>query len=282
MRLDWTPAEDGSALQGVQRPKAQAGSGTNSAAIASHMNVMLKRLLLLAALLAPLPAASETASPRPPCGVASYPAAGAAAAPAFAVWSGADLKRTGWRPPACLGWTGDTRFLVALVGEFTSTQTADQLLQRLTAISAYPSIKYWSVTQQQWRPLALETGAPNGLDLAVGRESSYFERGSSNGKTTYRLRVIERTENRIVTSTENVTPISVAIVTAFEPGALQSVSFLDRRGPAAWSFYQMTRAGEASSSFVNGRESSFANRLAAFYRYMAGIPTDLEPPLAAK
>ena len=117
------------------------------------------------------------------------------------------------------------------------------------------------------------------LALAPGSAFDYFE-NSQAGRTTYRLRVLERAPDRAVLASENVTPIRVAVVTAFEPGALQSVTFLDRRGPGLWSYYQIVRAGQGASSLVLGSEASYVNRAAALYRYVAGIPTDQEPPVA--
>ena len=81
-------------------------------------------------------------------------------------------------------------------------------------------------------------------------------------------------------STENVTPIRVGILTAFDPGSMQSVIFLDKRGPGLWGYYQAIRATEGASAFVLGSDASYVNRLAALYRYEAGIPTDQEPPAA--
>ncbi|HYC66390.1 MAG TPA: DUF6675 family protein [Reyranellaceae bacterium] len=229
--------------------------------------------------------------PRPPCGVAPLPAHGAAGGkPAIVVRAAADLRQAGWQPPACLAWSGDSRLIVALAGELRSGLSMDQLLMRLGAISAYPTIKYWSVGRQQWRPLALEAAVTDGPagretrpDLApeefiAGRDHYYFERGAETGRSVHRLRLRERSPDRAVVSIDNQSPIRVNGFTAFEPGALQSVIFLERRGLGLWSFYEITRAGEASSSLVARREGSFVSRLIAFYRYMAGMPTDLEPP----
>ena len=94
------------------------------------------------------------------------------------------------------------------------------------------------------------------------------------------MTVRERTAERLVVSTENVTPIRVGILTAFEPGAMQSVIFLDRRGPGLWGYYQTIRAAEGASVIALGSDASYVNRLAALYRYVAGIPTDQEPPAA--
>ena len=76
-----------------------------------------------------------------------------------------------------------------------------------------------------------------------------------------------------------VTPIRIAIVTAFEPGALQLGVFIERTGPGLWTLYEITRVGSASSNLVTSSPSSYLNRLDAFRRYLAGVATDSEPPL---
>jgi hypothetical protein len=40
------------------------------------------------------------------------------------------------------------------------------------------------------------------------------------------------------------------------------------------------RTGKNASKLINGHEASSINRAVAFYRYLAGIPTNLEPPAA--
>lgn len=252
---------------------------------------MSRKLLALALAAVLLPAAAEAGPPRPPCGAAPVPAYHAAGAnPSIAVANAADISRTGWQPPACLGWSGGSRLVVAVAGELSSDLTLDQLLMRLGAVSAYPSIKYWSAGRQQWKALAVEaaiTNGPAGLiarhdltpdDFVLGRDHFYFERGNDSGRTVHRLRLLERSADRAVIGIENTSPIKVKGFTAFEPGALQSVIFLERRGLGLWSFYEIARAGEGSSTLATSREGSIVNRLAAFYRYMAGVPTDLEPP----
>ena len=90
----------------------------------------------------------------------------------------------------------------------------------------------------------------------------------------------EHTADRIVVATENVTPIRIGILNAFEPGALQTVIFLEKRGAALWGYYQAIRATAGASVLALGSDASYVNRLAALYRHVAGIPTDQEPPLA--
>src|SRR5476649_314191 len=139
-------------------------------------------LLLLTA------ATASAAGPTPPCAGPASPAYRAEQGPPqLGIWSASDLRGEGWQPPACLGWTGDSRLVVALASSFRSRLTLDQLLQRLTAISTYPSVRYWSATRSQWHPLASEAGMlaqpqgtaavadPSAADLTAGRDFYYFE-----------------------------------------------------------------------------------------------------------
>ena len=155
----------------------------------------------------------------------------------------------------------------------------------------HPAIRVWAVTRQEWRPLALDARAldgpgdnqsradPAGEALVAGRDFYYVERTDVGARTLDRLHVVEHAQ-RIVLTTENVTAIRAALVTLFEPGALQMATVLSNDGPSAWSFYEISRAGADSSSFVAGYQSAYLNRLEAMRRYMAGLPTDRDPPIA--
>jgi hypothetical protein len=239
----------------------------------------MNRLALLSILLC-LSAAAHASGPQPPCEQTATPSfAGEGSVPASRIWLSDDLRRQGWTPPACLGWTGDSRLVAAVAATFRSKLSLDQLVERMTAVSAYPTIKYWSVSRQQWRPIALEvkpTPSPAG---AAPTDIYYVERGDM-GPSTHLLRVIRRTPERAMIVSQNVTPIQVAIVTAFEPGALQLAVFIERAGPDLWRLYEITRVSSASSSLVTSSPVSYLNRLVAFQRYLAGTQTDAEPPLA--
>lgn len=245
---------------------------------------ILPALLLL--LLVPPAAQAEGPPLQPPCGGPSQPAAAATdRPPAIAVWNEQALRKAGWRPPACLNWTSErTRLAIALAGDFRFAGTVDDLLARLGAFSAYKSIRYWSVSRHGWQDLVSEAARVGGPDLAAsdlvaGSSFDYFENDLA-GRTVYRLKVLERTPERVVLASENVTPLRMLLLTAFDPGALQSVTFLDKRGPDLWSYYQIIRAGQGASSMALGSEASYVNRSAALYRYVAGIPTDRDPPAA--
>jgi len=227
-----------------------------------------------------LPSIAYAAGPQPPCNGSAVPGFGALdGPPAVAAWSHADLRRAGWQPPSCLGWQGDSRLVVALAA-------------RLVAVSRHPAIRVWAVTRQEWHPLALDAWAldgpadkfrrpdPTGEALVTGRDFYYAENTDVGGRTIYRLHVVERTADRIVLTTENVTAIRAAIITLFEPGALQAATVLSRDGPDSWNFYEISRAGAESSSFVSGYQSAYLNRLEAVRRHLAGLPTDRDPPIA--
>ena len=252
---------------------------------------MLRILLFIVMLIAPDVSDGASAKLTPPCEGPPVPAyTPAGQPPATDVWSASELARTGWQAAPCLNWGASrTKLAAALAGEFQFAGSLDDLAVRLAHISALKSVRYWSVSHKAWQPLVSDSGFLDGPDgkgradpaageLTPGRSFFYFE--TSHGRTVYRMTVRERTAERLVVATENVTPIRVGILTAFEPGAMQSVIFLNRRGPGLWGYYQTLRATEGASVIALGSDASYVNRLAALYRYMAGIPTDQEPPAA--
>jgi len=126
---------------------------------------------------------------------------------------------------------------------------------------------------------------PAGEALVAGRGFYYVERTDVGGRTLYRLHVVEHTPQRIVLSTENVTAIRAALVTLFEPGALQMATVLSNDGPSAWSFYEISRAGADSSSFVARlpeRLSQPAGSDAALYGRAANRPRSTHRTLVSR
>ncbi len=166
------------------------------------------------------------------------------------------------------------------------------MLARLGALDHYPSIKYWSTSRGGWRALVTSAfvvaraGGPAvkaslaADDLVVGRDNFYAETTEESGRTDYRLHVLARRGDFVAVALENMTPLSALGFTIFGPSALQSVTFLERRGPDLWGFYSIVRTATGTSMLAHGREASFLNRQAAVFRFLAGIPTDREPPVA--
>ena len=116
--------------------------------------------------------------------------------------------------------------------------------------------------------------------MTTGRELYYWENESRSGKIIHRMTVRERSPVRVAIATENVTPVRFSFVTLFEPGALQSIEFVDRVSPGVWGVYLLTRTDEGMSALAGGQEASYVNRAVAIYRHLARIPTDQEPPAA--
>ncbi len=232
--------------------------------------------------------------PNPPCNDAPWPPYADVEMPInVRVWSDEDFA-DGWSPPACTGWKArDFTILVAAAGRFRHEGKADEILQRIAAISNLTEIWYWSVTRGRWHKLISEAfalSAPNRearrLDfdleeLRPGR-SLYFwqDESSPAGAVVYRLRILERDPDRITFDIENTERVTFAFMTLFEPGEYQFLYFLERESSESWRYYSLFRAGAQASSLISGHENSFINRAVAVYRYLAGLPTDRDPPAA--
>lgn len=239
----------------------------------------LRRLAVLALLLVPVPALAQ-GLPQPPCGQAAEPAFGPPGQPpAVRMWSEGELA--GWAPPACLGWTGGrTRMAGAIAGAFVFAGTLDALLDRLGDFSRYRSISYWSTTRGAWQPLVGDAGLVGaadgvrdlaGRDFQRGASFSYFEDGHA-GRTVHSLTVLDRSESRVVVAMANRTAIRLGPLALFDPGALQTVLFLERREDGRWTYYEVVRAGEGTSALALTSPRSYLNRMMAFFGFLSGQP----------
>jgi len=240
-----------------------------------------------------MPARAGDDAPRLPCGVAPQPSwAEPGQPPTVQAWRGAAAR--GWVAPACTGWSASAAdILVAVAGSFRHDGDIDVLLARIGAISAKSNVRYWSTTEKRWQPLVTEAFALNGPDATLRREDftpAHFVKGQmlhyaqsdnrSSGKTIYGERVLQADRDRLVVVTENLTPVKMTLITLFDTGDMQSAYFLERRSPGVWNFYSLTRTRMASRLMPIGSDASYINRAVAFYRLVAAIPTDQEPPAA--
>lgn len=260
---------------------------------ATHNGLVLVMVVAAIAATVPIFAGAETPA-SPPCGGTSAqpPYAAIGAAPSVKMWKNQGLPRL----PAsgeCFGWaTPAFRTLIAVAGTFQNTSGADALLARFGGISRLLLARYWSTTDQTWRPLVLAAtalthevaGQPredfNIAELKSG-ENLYLSQRDSRGasEVIYRMRVLESMPDRFVIETENVTSIRLFALTMFKPGDLRSLYFIEQHSPGIWTYYGMTRIS-GGSWLVAGHEKSYINRAVALYRHFTGIPTDLEPPPA--
>jgi hypothetical protein len=212
--------------------------------------------------------------------------------PVVKSWSESGFGRT-WKPPECTRWTevGFTT-LVTTSARFSYTSGAAGLLRHLGAISHRAGMRYWSTTHKRWQTLIVDAHAVNDAQHSQRREdftpeemkkgeALYFEEVDNlTGKATYRMHIVEASSSRIVFDVENVSTMRYSFIPVLHPGEMQGMYFLDRESDSAWRFYGIVRTGKNANKRIAGNESSSINRAVAFYRYVAGIPTDQEPPAA--
>lgn len=232
--------------------------------------------------------------PQPPCNAPPEPPYAEISAPAnLQVWSWDDSDDD-WRPPDCTGWAGQKlQTVVAVTGRFRSSP--DALLQRFAAISGLTGIRYWSVTRHAWRDLVDEAYALEGpeadrrrpdfttAELQPGRDLYFYQDDNGPaGGAVYRLRVRERSPDRLVLETKNVAPVRLLLLPLFEAGVLRALYFLRQEAIDVWSYYGLTATAAGASRLLEGHTGSLVNRAVAIYRHAAGITADESfPPSAA-
>ena len=230
----------------------------------------------------------QGAPPSPPCASAPSPAyAPVDAQPNVAALAGKALK--GWKP-RCGGTTlRPPTLALGLAGTFAREGDTRALLERAGAVSSLKGLRYWSVSDKEWRVLisdasALESekGARRGdftAEELASRKNLYFTQTDtrSSGEVVYRMKVVQSSADRLVIETDNVSVVRFLFVPIFQPGDLHTVYFIDRRGPALWGYYALV---VANTPRAEGSEDSFINRAVALYRHFIGVADDSLPPLA--
>lgn len=250
-------------------------------------------LIVFAAILCGAVSTRADTGPQPPCGCAAFPPwPDLESSPAIRVWDRADTGRD-WIPPACTGWTepGFTT-LVATAARFRQPAGVDGLLRRIGAISGLAGMRYWSTTHERWKTLIISAHAlseANGDriredfspgEMAEGKALYFLQEDSLFGKAISRLRIRSVSPDRLVFETENTGTVRYLRMPLFRPGEMQSITFLERESQDVWRYYNISRTGRNASRLTAGRDASSVNRAVAFYRHLAGIPTDMEPPAA--
>jgi hypothetical protein len=248
---------------------------------------------LLAGILLGQASGDAQPGPQPPCGGDPVPAwPGLDTSPIVKFWSESDSGRN-WRPPACTGWAGvGFSTLITTVARFRNTAGAEGLLRHIGAISELAGMRYWSTTHQQWQTLVVEAKASTGFaptrhrgdfspdEMTEGKDLYFEQTDNLSGSAIYRMHMTTVSADRIVFDVENVSTMRYFLVTLFHPGEVQSIYFLDREADDVWRYYSIARTGRNASRLTAGHASSSINRAVAFYRSLAGIPTDQEPPVA--
>jgi hypothetical protein len=220
------------------------------------------------------------AQPRTPCDRADAAASPPDGPPQAQVWR--DLA---WTPPPCLGWSpGPAAILVTFTARWRHDGSAEALLSRFGAVSKLTSVRYWSVTEKKWQPLFQKARGIDGdfpLDrLRSGRELRFEQRDNRLPVTTIQgLSVRHFDADRLHIDVRNAEAVELVFVEIAKPGDLRTAHVLSREAEGIWRYDSITRIATAPTLLGGGNDSSWINRAAALYRHIAGIPTDLEPPV---
>jgi len=250
-------------------------------------------LIVFAAILCGGGSSRADDGPQPPCGNVPFPPyPGLENSPAVRAWDRAASGRD-WIPPACTGWT-ETGFttLVVTVARFRHASGVEGLLRRIGAISGLAGMRYWSTTHKRWQTLIINAHALSEAagdrrrgdfspgEMAKGTSLYFQQEDNLSGKAIYRMRIRSVSPDRLVFDTENTSAMRYLLLRMFRPGGMQSITFLDRESQDVWRYYSITRTSRDANLLTAAFEASSINRAVAFYRYLAGIPTDKEPPAA--
>ncbi len=182
--------------------------------------------------------------------------------------------------------------MVVTVARFRHASGVEDLLRRIGAISELVGMRYWSTTHKRWQTLIVRSYALPGPagdrsrkdfspdEIEEGNCLYFQQEDNLSGKAIYRMRIQSASPDRLVFDTENISTVRYFRWPLFRPGEIQSIYFLERESQDVWRYYSIARTGKNASTLTAGHDASSVNRAVAFYRYLAGIPTDKEPPAA--
>jgi hypothetical protein len=202
-----------------------------------------------------------------------------------------------WSPPDCTGWeTRPVRALLGAAGRFRLSGDSTVLVERLARISAMTDMIYYSATRNRWRELFDEAYALSRPDPDAAREDftaadleanteAYFwlQENNPTAGVVYRVSLHDKTPNRLVFETVNVTPLKTELLfirrTVADPGDFRQLYILEREHDDVWQYYSLARMS-GSGALAGLSEESLRNRAEAVFRYIAGLDMAREPPAA--
>jgi Family of unknown function (DUF6675) len=236
-------------------------------------------------------------APLPPCAGPPNPAAGAVGDSLNQlVWMEDELPAD-WSPHVCTGWSaGPTKVLLAAAGRFRMAGDSAALVRRLTGISGLTDILYWSSSRGRWRKLFEEAVALSRPDRKATRGDFiegdlvpdaqlyyWLKEDNPTAGVVYQVLVQERTPSRLVFETVNVTPVKAKLLVfraeVAAPGEYRQLYYIERERDDVWRYYSLVRMGRAGS-LAGTSAANYRNRAEAYFRYLAGLKMDREPPAA--
>lgn len=251
-----------------------------------HAAVMVAILLLVVVRHA---AAVE---PLVPCGSNPFPAyAPPGPLPTLALWRAGELP-TGWAPPACTGWAPrEGGIVVAVAGRFRHDGSFDKLLARVGAFSRQTEIRRWDVRKERWEQqynasAALKNPDPDSrrsdfmpAEFSPGARLYFVQDATDSlGPIVYELTVRERSATRLVMTTRNLSKGRAFGLSVIEPGGLEGFFSVEHEAGPLWRCYALTRVHLLIPAAMAPPPEDFLNKAVALFRFLAGLPTDTEPP----
>jgi hypothetical protein len=227
------------------------------------------------------------AAPVPPCAGEPSPApTGLDDPPAVSVWLPDEIE-AGWTLPDCVGWQPvDDAVLIAVAGRLRAGEGTGGLVDRLRRVSALRDVQYWSTTRNAWRPMYESVSAVTGPDGETARQdfaadelrpgSSLFfveDRTDPLGEMVQQLTVRERSPGRLQVELTNISPATFALITVLPAGGARTQLTLEHEDGDVWRYYTLTRIVDHAPGMLAPPRESFANRAAAMFGWLAGMPT---------
>lgn len=233
----------------------------------------------------------------PPCsGKSAVQVPESGAGPLVQVWRQRELQE--WQPMDCYGFGRlEVNMLAVTLGRFRAPGGVASIAERLAKVSALTTIWYYPDDDDGWQPLFTAAAAlgeePLGIsdraggrsdfdagDLQAGRSIRYsLSENSLLRPAVYRLTIRERTADRLVYTIVNESELRALFMRVTDPGEMRQLYVLQRDGddPAGdvWRYSSFVEARTHLGAFLLP-PSSYRSRALAYYRYVAGIPTDLE------
>ena len=254
----------------------------------------MRRTMLVAAVLIGAVAGGE-ARAASPCGKSWSMPAGPppGASPAVEVWRADEGERA-----LVLAGCGGSELpsgtvLVAVSGTFREPGGIEAVLGRLGAVSRQLEIQAWNGDKETWQPLLEDAAALAGPD-AEARRSDFapgeFRKGAKLhvlyddadpvGPIVYRMAVHAIDAGGFTLVTKNVVPGRLMGFTMAAAGGIHGVVTVRKEG-SLMRYHALTAIALAPMAAAMVPDAAHVSRAVATFRYLAGIPTDREPPPAA-
>lgn len=231
--------------------------------------------------------------PVPPCAgapVPSWPAPGAA--PSVAVWHPGEAG--GWHAPTCSGLdVGPEAVLVVVAGSFREPHGIEAVLERIGAVSRQRAILAWDARREAWRPMLEDAAALAGPDADLRRQDLapadfrpgaklhvLYDDADPLGPVVYETLVQARDGDGFELLTRNVVPGRLMGFTVAAAGDITGQVTVRREAGDLVRYYSLTAVTLAPMAAAMTPDAAHINRAVATFRYVAGIPTDSEPPAA--